>query len=209
MTLDQERTAAIREAFDARAPEYDQNAMHRALAASVARFARVADDDTVVDAAAGTGLVARALARRHPGLSITGVDVSPGMLAVARAALPSAEWLEADVTALPVATASVDLVTCVTALHLFAQPSDAITEWVRVLRPRGRLVTATFVSGGHHGRHTTEHHPAEVPYPRDHASFATPELLRALFAPAGLRIARIATWVRADDHILLAEAVRD
>lgn len=201
--------AAIREAFDARAPEYDENAMHRALATSVARFARVPDEGSVVDVATGTGLVARALARLHPGLSITGVDVSPGMLAVAAGALGSAEWIEADATSLPVAGASVDLVTCVTAVHLFAEPARAVGEWARVLRPGGRVVTATFVSGGHHGPHAAGHHNAEVPYPRDHASFATPERLQSFYMPVGLRIDRVATWVRAGDRMLIAEAARD
>jgi len=204
--------ARIREAFDARAGDYDENAMHRALAASVARFARVPDDATVVDAATGTGLVARALLARRPGLHITGVDISPGMLAVARTAEPRIDWIEADAAALPLDEGSVDLVTCVTALHLFAEPDHAIAEWARVLRPGGRVVAATFVSGGHHGKNHAEHssaqHPAGVPYPRDHASFATPERLQARYAPVGLRIDRVATWVRTDDRMLITEAVR-
>ncbi|WEG10311.1 methyltransferase domain-containing protein [Microbacterium horticulturae] len=207
-----DRVSAIREAFDARAGDYDENAMHRALAASVARFARVPADGTVVDAATGTGLVARALLTRCPGLHITGVDISPGMLAVARTAEPRIDWVEADAATLPLDDASVDLVTCVTALHLFAEPDRAIEEWARVLRPGGRVVAATFVSGGHHGKNHAEHsparHPADVPYPRDHASFATPERLQAHYAPTGLRIDRLATWVRADDRLLIAEAVR-
>ncbi|QAY61448.1 methyltransferase domain-containing protein [Microbacterium protaetiae] len=208
MTTADDQIAAIRASFDARAPEYDENAMHRALAASVARFARVPDEGSAVDVATGTGLVARALAALHLGVTISGVDVSPGMLSVARSALPSAEWIEADATSLPVAAASIDLVTCVTALHLFAEPARAIAEWARVLRPGGRVVTATFVSGGHHGQHAAEHHPAEVPYPRDHASFATPDRLQSFYTPVGLRIERVATWVRAGDRMLIAEAVR-
>ena len=203
MTNDQ--VTAIRESFDARAPEYDRNAMHRALAVSVARFARVPDDGTVVDVATGTGLASRELVRLHPRVRVTGVDISSGMLAVAREAFPHAEWIEADATQLPVATASTDLVLCVTALHLFAEPQRAIAEWARALRPSGRVVTATFVSGGHHAPHCE---PCSVPYTRDHASFATPERLRALYAPIGLHVDRLATWVRADDRVLIAEAVR-
>lgn len=203
MTTDQ--VEAIRESFDARAPEYDRNAMHRALAESVARFASVPDEGTVVDVATGTGLAARELARLHRQVRITGVDISPGMLAVARDALPHAEWIEADATRLPVAAASTDLILCVTALHLFTQPQRVIAEWARVLRPGGRAVTATFISDGHHAPHCE---PRAVPYTRDHASFATPERLQTLYAPVGLRIERLATWVRADDRVLIAEAVR-
>jgi ubiquinone/menaquinone biosynthesis C-methylase UbiE len=197
--------AAIRDSFDARAPQYDANAMHRALATSTARFAHVAEDEVEVDVATGTGLVARALATRHRGLRITGVDISGGMLAVARAALPSAAWLQADAAALPIADASTDLVTCVTALHLFPDAQLAIAEWARILRPGGRVITATFVSAGHHTPHGE---PDAVPYRRDHAPFATPARLQGVYTPLGLRIDRIATWVRADDRILIAQAVR-
>jgi len=203
MAAHDDRVAAIRDAFDARAPEYDQDATHRALAESVARFARVPDDGAVVDVATGTGLAARALSRLHPRARIAGVDISGGMLAVARAALPDAEWIEHDATELPLPAASADLILCVTALHLFADPQRAIAEWARVLRPGGRTVTATFISAGHHGGHG-----AEQSYPRDHASFATPERLQSFYAPVSLRIGRLATWARAADRILIAEAVR-
>lgn len=204
MSTTDDRLTAIRDAFDARAAEYDRNAMHRALAASVARFAHVPDGGTVVDVATGTGLAARALAVRHPGLRITGVDLSPGMIAVARSALPQGVWIEGDATGLPMAAASVDLVLCVTALHLFADPRAVFAEWARVLRPGGRAVTATFTSGGHHAGHGHDR-----PYPRDHASFATPERLQSFYRPIGLRIDRLASWVRAGDGVLIAQAVRD
>ena len=208
MVRNDDRLTAIREAFDARAPEYDESAMHRALATSVARFARVPDDGAVLDVATGTGLIARALAQLHPRLAITGVDVSGGMLAVARDALPSAEWVESDAAELSLAAASIDLITCVTALHLFAEPARAIAEWARVLRPGGRVVTATFTSGGHGGgSHGSGHGQHEHPYPRDHVSFATPERLQSFYTPLGLRIVRLATWVRAEDRVLIAEAV--
>jgi ubiquinone/menaquinone biosynthesis C-methylase UbiE len=205
MTGPDAQLAAIRDSFDARAPQYDASPMHRALATSTARFARVAEDAVVVDVATGTGLVARALAARYPGLRISGVDISGGMLAVARAALPSATWLQADAAALPIADASTDLVTCVTALHLFPDPGGAIAQWARILRPGGRVITASFVSAGHHTPHGE---PGTVPYRRDHAPFATPERLQGAYAPFGLRIDRIASWARADDRILIAEAVR-
>jgi len=192
---------AVRAAFDARADDYDASAMHRALAASAARFARVPEDGAAVDVATGTGLVARCLAERHPRLRLVGVDLSPGMLAVARAALPGAEWVQGDAEDLPIENGSADLVTCVTALHLFPDADRAISEFARILRPGGRLVTATFRSAGHGAGETH-------PYPRDHESFATLARLARRLTPRRLRIDRAAAWVRAGDRMLLAEAVR-
>lgn len=58
-----------------------------------------------------------ALLRRRfisPALTLTGIDVSPAMLEVARQHLPEATLIEADAALLPLADASADLITCVT-----------------------------------------------------------------------------------------------
>lgn len=196
----------VRRRFDDRAPTYDDSAMHRDLAEAVAAFADLGGVESVLDVATGTGLVLRALRQRDegPGMRMVGLDVSPGMLAVARAALPGAEFVEADATVLPVDSASVDLVTCVTGLQIFPDADAAIREWVRVLRGGGRVVTATFAEfdpGQHRG--------GPVDRFRRHDRFRTPELLQAAFAPAGLVVRRHETWSHGGDTVLLAEAVRD
>ena len=212
-TADEQR-GAVRAAFDERAPSYDDSIMHHLLAASVARFATASDGGALVDVATGTGLVARAFAQVRPDLSVTGVDLSAGMLAVARAELPSAQWIQADAAALPLPDDSVDLVTCVAAIHLFPEPAAAIAEWGRILRPGGHVVTATFASAGHtahaHAGHEHGGHSAlgnqEQPYARNHEPFATLDRLATQLAPAGLRIDRAMTWVRTDDRVLIAQA---
>ncbi|GAA4156335.1 class I SAM-dependent methyltransferase [Leifsonia shinshuensis] len=207
--------------------------MHRELAAAVAAFADLDGVHDVLDVATGTGLVLRALASRDRALQLTGIDLSGGMLAVARAALPEAELVEADATVLPFGDDAFDLVTCATGVHLFPDADAAIAEWARVLRPGGRVVTATFGeidpsqhggrpdgavapgaarAAGHGaghpgaGRHGAGHHGAEPPpYPTHHERFRTPELLAAAVAPAGLHLARHAWWTHGDDRILLAD----
>ena len=66
-----------------------------------------------------------------------GVDFSTGMLAQARSAHPAAEWVRADVRALPFADATFDLVTCRIAPHHFDDVSKFVAESTRVLRPSG------------------------------------------------------------------------
>ena len=135
------------ERFDSRAPTYDDGEAHRLIAQTVAEFVNVDDVTDVLDVATGTGLALRALAPRlAPAAHLTGIDIAPGMLAVAREKLPEATFIRADAAALPLEDASFDLVTCVTGIHLMPDAAAAIREWARVLRPDGRIVIATFTT---------------------------------------------------------------
>ena len=170
------------------------------------RVAAHAGGGPVVEVGSGPGHVTAHLA--EAGADAIGVDLSPGMLAVARERLPEATFVEADATSLPLPDASVDVVICVTGLHLFPDPAAAIAEWARVLRPEGRAVTATFGRmdpAEHGGRHGAPQPPS---YPTHHELFETPELLAAAVAPAGFSLARHAWWTSGGDRILLAELTR-
>ena len=199
-----DRLRIIGDAFDARAPHYDESAMHRGVAAAVADFVTIEEVNRVVDIATGTGLVLRELARRAPELELIGVDVSPGMLDVARQALPGAEWIEADAADLPLSDSSTDLVTCVTALHIIPAVAQATAEWRRVLRPDGRLVTATF-AGPVPGTPVAPHGASAAPYLRDHEPYADPVALNASFGRFGFRLTRHAEWSDGVDTVLIAE----
>ncbi|MFF2454143.1 class I SAM-dependent methyltransferase [Isoptericola sp. NPDC058082] len=193
-------SVAVAAAYDARAATYDESAMHRDLAARVAAFCELDDVRDVLDVATGTGLVLRALVALAPRpLRLTGVDLSPDMLAVAHRGSPGATLLRADAAALPLADGSADLVTCVTALHLVPDPRAVLREWARVLRPGGRAVTATFTAFGGPG-------PGPRAFPTHHDAFADPGLLATQAAAAGLRLRRHADWRHDDgDAFLLGE----
>jgi ubiquinone/menaquinone biosynthesis C-methylase UbiE len=207
---------AVRARFDGRAPTYDDSAMHRDLAAAVAGFVDLAGTvdlagvGTLLDVATGTGLVLRALRDAASGpaepVRMIGVDVSPGMLAVARAALPEAELVEADARRLPIADGSIDLITCVTGLHLIPDTSRVLAEWARVLRPGGRAVTATFAAFDPRQHHREVAAAAPPPYPVVHDPFRTPEALAATVAPAGFTVGRTTTWTDGHDTLLIAES---
>lgn len=201
--MSSEHVRAVVRSFDERAASYDESRMHRDLAHAVAEFAlpdAPAPSGTVLDAATGTGLLLRALASRAPGAALVGVDLSEEMLAVARRHLPHARLFVADVASTGLESGSVDLVTCVTALHLFEHPDAAFAEWRRVLRAGGRVVTATFAE---HGASPTARRPA---YIRNHAPFATPERLASM-ARAHFRLARHGIWTDGSDRVLLAELI--
>jgi len=101
----------------------------------------------VVDVACGTGILARVLAERvGPNGSVSGVDLNPGMLAVAQRISPGITWREADVEALPYEDERFDAVLCQFGLMLFPAPEAALREMTRVLRSGGCLAVAVFGS---------------------------------------------------------------
>ena len=97
-------------------------------------------DGLTLEVGVGTGVVAAALRAR--GRAVVGVDLSPAMLARARARLGPLVAV-ADAHALPVAPAAVDNVCVVWVLHAVADVAVVIRECGRVLRGGGRLVVAS------------------------------------------------------------------
>lgn len=202
MTTDDHAAAldAIRARFDERAASYDDIAMHRELATVVAGFCDLDGVARVLDVATGTGLLLRALRRRPEaaGLDLLGVDLSPRMLDVARAELPGVALVEGDASRLPMADGSVDLLTCVTAVHLLQQPATAFADWARVLAPTGRVVLATF------NRRPRRTRRGPIGYPSHHESYETTQQIGDAFAHTGLTVSRHTTWTHAegtDDEI--------
>jgi ubiquinone/menaquinone biosynthesis C-methylase UbiE len=107
------------------------------VAAEVVRRARLIPGETVLDVGCGTGN-ATSLAVGD-GRRVTGVDAAPGMLSIARARVPQAEFVEADFTALPLPDAHADATLAVHAVLYAPDRVAALREWLRVTRPGGRL----------------------------------------------------------------------
>ena len=95
-----------------------------------------------LDAGCGTGFLSLELAAR--GHRVTGIDFAPSM--IARAEKKAAErglavrFEQADAEQLPFAPGSFDLVISRHVLWTLPHPEAAIDEWIRILRPGGRLV---------------------------------------------------------------------
>ena len=94
----------------------------------------------ILDAGCGTGLVGAELARRGA-TTVDGVDLSPGMLEVARATGAYRTLDTADLTTpLAFADDTYDVVVCVgTLTHGHVGPS-VLPEFARVVRPGGHVV---------------------------------------------------------------------
>jgi demethylmenaquinone methyltransferase/2-methoxy-6-polyprenyl-1,4-benzoquinol methylase len=146
-----ERTApGVQRMFDRVAPRYDlantvfSLGQDKAWRQAAARATRLAAGEVAVDVACGTGALTRELQSLAPGAAVLGVDFSHGMLARARPTGPSLRLAAADALALPLADASVDVVTIAFGLRNLPEPGQGLLEFRRVLRPGGRLVVCEF-----------------------------------------------------------------
>jgi len=145
------KTEELRAAHDVLAEFYadrlagalDRMPVERAVLGLFCELALAADLGTQVgDVGCGTGRLAPYLAAR--GLSPRGIDLSPGMIRVARRDHPDFSFDVADLRELPFEDASLAGVVCWYSL-MFLPPSDrpaALGELARVVKPGGYLVTA-------------------------------------------------------------------
>jgi ubiquinone/menaquinone biosynthesis C-methylase UbiE len=89
-----------------------------------------------LDVACGPGYVTAEAARR--GAVVTGLDLSPTMVGIARARHPALTFQEGDAQALPFPDRSFDAVTMNFGILHLPTPERALTEAARVLQPGGR-----------------------------------------------------------------------
>jgi demethylmenaquinone methyltransferase/2-methoxy-6-polyprenyl-1,4-benzoquinol methylase len=135
-----DKTVLVQSMFDAIAPRYDLVNRTMTFGLDVRwrrqslRALALPPGSTVLDLACGTGDFLRLLAAAD--YRAFGMDLSWGMLAANRTGLPLAQ---ADGAALPVATATVDGITCGYALRNFTELAEVFAEFGRIVRPGGRI----------------------------------------------------------------------
>jgi ubiquinone/menaquinone biosynthesis C-methylase UbiE len=173
--------------------------------------------ERALDVACGTGIVARTLAGRPGAGPVTGLDVNPAMLAVAREAGRGLgiEWVEGSAEALPFAERSFDLVLCQAALMFFPDPAAALGEMHRVLGRGGRVALGVPRALEHQpayaclaaalGEHAS---PAAAEMTRSIFSLGAADELRSLLAAAGFREIRARISVGAIRYPSFRELVR-
>jgi SAM-dependent methyltransferase len=122
-------------------------------APQVVGLAAPAVGERVLDAACGTGVVARLAAERVGADGrVVGFDLNPGMLGVARR-LPvggvPVGWVQATAGRLPFRDGSFEVVCCQLGLQFFPDRAAALAEMARVLVAGGRLVAMVWRSIDH------------------------------------------------------------
>jgi ubiquinone/menaquinone biosynthesis C-methylase UbiE len=113
-------------------------------AADLARRAASLSPGAVLETAAGTGVVTRALAPKlSPGASYMVTDLNQPMLDYAASRQPSdnrLKWRQADAMALPFENAAFDLVCCQFGAMFFPNRTSGYREAKRVLKPGGHFL---------------------------------------------------------------------
>ena len=119
-------------------------AHNRPLFEAVLDAARVGTGTQLLDVGCGSGLAMVLAAER--GAMPSGIDISPGLLGVARERLPQADLREGDMEELPFDDAAFDAVIGINAFQFAGDPPRALSQAARVLRPGGRLVASLFAA---------------------------------------------------------------
>jgi ubiquinone/menaquinone biosynthesis C-methylase UbiE len=141
-------TERVRQVYERDAPRYDRTIkfFERVLFRDARQWVCSQAEGDVLEIAMGTGLN---LSHYPSDVSITGVELSPAMLDRARGRAADlrreADLRVGDVTALEFPDASFDTVVSTFTLCSIPDPTAAVGEVRRVLRPGGRFVFAEHV----------------------------------------------------------------
>lgn len=150
--------------------------------------------ESVLDLGCGTGIVARQIASRLGASgAVTGLDVSPNMLAVARATAEregvTVDWQEGSAEQLPFAGSRFDLVLCQFALMFFADKPAALAEMRLVVSAEGRVLLSVWQGLDRHPFYRTLHNVIQqrlgVSALQDIFSLGNADQLRRLARAAG------------------------
>lgn len=106
------------------------------------RAIRPQSGQKILDIAAGTGTSSMAL--MVPGVKIVAADFSKGMLEEGKKRYPELEFVFADAMKLPFSDNEFDVVTMSFGLRNVSDRKVALKEFLRVLKPSGRLVICEF-----------------------------------------------------------------
>jgi SAM-dependent methyltransferase len=111
-------------------------------AADLARRLKALAPARVLETAAGTGIVTRAIAEALPAAAIVATDLNQDMLdhAATKSGASNVTWRQADAQALPFADGAFDAVACQFGAMFFPDQPRAFAEARRVLRAGGRFV---------------------------------------------------------------------
>ena len=143
---------------------------------------------SVLDAGCGVGWGSALLA--HAGAArVTGLDIDAGALADATGRTDAATFVRGDLTDLPFADASFDVVVCYEAIEHVARPLLALDELRRVLAPDGVLTVSS---------PNPDVYPAGNPF---HVHEFTPDELRRELS---FRFRHVSAW---QQHPMLASVV--
>ena len=157
MMQDNEAKADSWKMFDRISPTYDR--LNRILSLGqdtrwrrrVAKYLPARAHLEILDLATGTGDQLMAIAKRSPSVHrMVGIDLSEEMMAIARKKFKGTsyenrvEFLHANAEKLPFKTAQFDAATFSFGIRNVPNPTHALSEMFRILKPQGRALILEF-----------------------------------------------------------------
>jgi SAM-dependent methyltransferase len=182
---------AIRASYDVIAEDYatrfrgelEAKPFERAVLSAFAETVRAAGGGPVADVGCGTGRVTGFL--HSQGLDVSGIDLSPGMLAIARRTYPHIAFNTGSMLALDLPSASLrGLVAWYSVIHVPGELLPGVFGgFARALAPGGHLLVA--FQAGDDVRHLSAHngHEIDLDFRR-----LQPDNVAGLLADAGMQV---------------------
>lgn len=141
-TGDQRQVQRVVRHYSRLAPAYDRrwDRYSRGSLGKLVQRLTLRGDERILDIACGTGRLEGLLRQQHPGLDVTGIDLSPHMIEVARGRLPEdphTRWHHGTLDTVELPPASFDVVTCNNAFHLFPGQQQSLAKMAGLTRPGG------------------------------------------------------------------------
>lgn len=151
---DQQRKAQLKKTFDTVAEGYGTTGMeffHHA-AAHLPRIFKLQGHEHLLDVASGTGIAATAIAPHLPRGKVTGIDLSEGMLAQARArahsqALDNIELHPMDMQNIGFDNAHFDAANCSFGLFFLPDMQSLLQHIASKVKAGGQVVACSFYQG--------------------------------------------------------------
>ncbi len=139
---DQRQAERVVRHYSRLAPAYDTrwDRYSRGSLGKLVELLPLHGDERLLDIACGTGRLEGLLRQAQPRLDVTGVDLSPHMIEVARGRLPEdprTRWHQGTLDTVELPPASFDVVTCNNAFHLFPEQQASLVQMARLTRPGG------------------------------------------------------------------------
>jgi ubiquinone/menaquinone biosynthesis C-methylase UbiE len=192
-----ERKKMIQQGFDTVAQGYDHPALSffPETAKRMMAHLALADDVHLLDVCTGTGVVALAAAEQLKNGKVTGIDLSAGMLAQAKAKagqrhFDHLEFRQMDLDHLDFPAASFDIATSSFGLFFLEDMNVAIGNIAKTVKPGGRIAISSFTNDAFSPMTDLfvsryESFGREVPG-MSWKRLSTAELLKGLFSQAGI-----------------------